>query len=594
MPNISNSIDAYLSNTNTDYAILINGAWGIGKTYFIKEKFLDSNNYKPIYISLSNVASPNDLIALMAVSTRLQNHPLNKAQKLCKQISNFAKDNIKLFGETASKFMDSVFQQKVCDYINSFSKPIVVILLDDLERYQGDMHLLFATVHEKFTSNGIHTIYIANEKMIEEKKYNVIKEKYIRYSFEFKEVPEETLISVVNFHTQEGSQFKSFFFDNFNDNVNTIKKWMEKTEITNLRTFMSSIDCYEYIINLVEITENNFKLYLFVSILAHADYVKVAFSTKDQLCKSFDSHLHSRKLQTGDLYNPSFFVLFNNFYVIAKSEAIIEFLTKGFISDIDSFKSTMINKYSIENEYEKAISMLDFLLEDNEIFNLTKKIEQGIKYKKIRYGKLVDLVNMLELIEERDGCDYIAFDYKKIIKEAILNDSYPDKEKFLKEEHNIKIYQNDPPFYNEIKELIISEKKKTKEENEIDGLKTILKDANIKSSEIIKIKADKLFTDIIKFNLWINVKELNKQGLFFVFEDKLGELGEECSPECIKAMKELTRNFQKYLDDTPDMPKSRINQIQRIISKFNQYLLTSDYPGENICSTSLDVKGTPW
>lgn len=35
------SIDVYICEKETDYAIMINGGWGSGKTYFVKNKLID-------------------------------------------------------------------------------------------------------------------------------------------------------------------------------------------------------------------------------------------------------------------------------------------------------------------------------------------------------------------------------------------------------------------------------------------------------------------------------------------------------------------------------------------------------------------------
>ena len=37
---VADFIDDYLKNNKVNYAILINGSWGSGKTFFIKEVFL--------------------------------------------------------------------------------------------------------------------------------------------------------------------------------------------------------------------------------------------------------------------------------------------------------------------------------------------------------------------------------------------------------------------------------------------------------------------------------------------------------------------------------------------------------------------------
>lgn len=56
----------YMNTSNTSYAINLNGAWGIGKTHFVKSKIkeiLDNDfpEYSMIYISLNGVKDVNEI-----------------------------------------------------------------------------------------------------------------------------------------------------------------------------------------------------------------------------------------------------------------------------------------------------------------------------------------------------------------------------------------------------------------------------------------------------------------------------------------------------------------------------------------------------
>ena len=58
---IEEQVKAYIDRPNTDYAVLINGEWGTGKTYFITNvidwKELCGIDKKIIYISLNGLSS---------------------------------------------------------------------------------------------------------------------------------------------------------------------------------------------------------------------------------------------------------------------------------------------------------------------------------------------------------------------------------------------------------------------------------------------------------------------------------------------------------------------------------------------------------
>ena len=59
-------IIGFINNaTTTNYALLINGAWGTGKTYFIRNSLMESlhqqTNQPPIYVSLNGVNSLEEI-----------------------------------------------------------------------------------------------------------------------------------------------------------------------------------------------------------------------------------------------------------------------------------------------------------------------------------------------------------------------------------------------------------------------------------------------------------------------------------------------------------------------------------------------------
>ena len=54
----------YLDEPKTQYAILINGKWGSGKTYYWKnelKELAESKEFKTIYISLNGVSNTKEL-----------------------------------------------------------------------------------------------------------------------------------------------------------------------------------------------------------------------------------------------------------------------------------------------------------------------------------------------------------------------------------------------------------------------------------------------------------------------------------------------------------------------------------------------------
>lgn len=82
---ITAEIMSYVKNRIYNYAVLIDGDWGTGKTYFIQKSIiptLEGSGYMPIYISLYGVNSTDTVSQKIALSilTNMLNVPILKGR----------------------------------------------------------------------------------------------------------------------------------------------------------------------------------------------------------------------------------------------------------------------------------------------------------------------------------------------------------------------------------------------------------------------------------------------------------------------------------------------------------------------------------
>ena len=54
-------IKKYIKNDRINYAVLIDGEWGSGKTYFIKRNYIDKHPDTTLYISLYGLKSKDEI-----------------------------------------------------------------------------------------------------------------------------------------------------------------------------------------------------------------------------------------------------------------------------------------------------------------------------------------------------------------------------------------------------------------------------------------------------------------------------------------------------------------------------------------------------
>lgn len=178
MPNkhINEFLDYYIKLPNPQYAVLLKGKWGSGKTHFINEykKNLDKNKQKYIYVSLYGVTSYDEIETKFLQAT-----------------------NPEIFNEKTiyvSKLVNALISEKIRGSVKEIKKSLSslnakkrVLIFDDLERCSIKIIDLLGYINYFVEHQSYKVILIANEEELEKtEKYTLIKEKLIGKIFEFK------------------------------------------------------------------------------------------------------------------------------------------------------------------------------------------------------------------------------------------------------------------------------------------------------------------------------------------------------------------------------------------------------------------------
>ena len=164
------SILDYVRADYTDYAIMINGEWGSGKTYFwnhkIKDKIeslqLNGRKYTTIYMSLYGISNLEEISKKIFIeTTQLMDKNLKKYMDSHHQtnIPEYAKTGL----DMANVFGVSKNGDKI-DYERFFSTDDKVLCFDDLERANVDVVDILGYINNFVEHDHIKTIIICNEK----------------------------------------------------------------------------------------------------------------------------------------------------------------------------------------------------------------------------------------------------------------------------------------------------------------------------------------------------------------------------------------------------------------------------------------------
>ena len=175
MEDLVESILDYIRSDYTDYAIMINGEWGSGKTYFwnnkIKPKIesmqLNGKRYTAIYMSLYGISNLEEISKKIFIeTTQLMDKNLKKYMDASgvKTIPEYAKtglDMANFFGVTQNG--DRI------NYAEFFSTDDKVLCFDDLERANVDVIDILGYINNFVEHDHIKTIIICNEKELSTK-----------------------------------------------------------------------------------------------------------------------------------------------------------------------------------------------------------------------------------------------------------------------------------------------------------------------------------------------------------------------------------------------------------------------------------------
>lgn len=175
MEDLVESILDYVRADYTDYAIMINGEWGSGKTYFWNNKIrskietmqFNGKQYTPIYMSLYGISNLEEISKKIFIeTTQLMDKSLKRYMDQHNQttIPEYAKTGL----DMANFFGVSQNGEKI-DYEEFFSTDDKVLCFDDLERANVDVIDILGYINNFVEHDHIKTIIICNEKELSTK-----------------------------------------------------------------------------------------------------------------------------------------------------------------------------------------------------------------------------------------------------------------------------------------------------------------------------------------------------------------------------------------------------------------------------------------
>ena len=469
MEELVESILDYVRADYTDYAIMINGEWGSGKTYFWNNKIrkkidtmkLNGKQYTTIYMSLYGISNLEDISKKIFIeTTQLMDKNLRKYMNNNKQTSipEYAKtglDMANLFGisKNGERF----------NYGDFFSTDDKVLCFDDLERANVDVIDILGYINNFVEHDHIKTIIICNEKELSTKlksnnlemktfiatymldkqgellktdkpivekiksqieyvfdkanEYERIKEKLIGETFEY--IPKfDYIINGILMRYESDQELIRFL----RENTNIIISTFNKSGTRNLRILKHALNDFQKVF---EMTSKNYPNIsnrviqtMLIFTIAISFEIKAGKITKDKFVDIKDNEEYKSILVSSRVLmdNKQFYIkeFDNNYYYNFKAEyrffKFIEYYVRTRIFDMRLFKENMdliIDKSATRNmpAYKRILTEEYWKISDDEFSNIIDEVIDNIKSGEI---EIIDLVKL-----------YAYFNYfskKKLIK----------------------------------------------------------------------------------------------------------------------------------------------------------------------------------
>lgn len=215
-------VTRFIDRSYTNYALMIDGAWGSGKTHFIKHNLIKCinenekskvdlnptyNSKDLIYMSLYGMESIDDILKSLWIEKIPISKMTPKENKGIGYVSNISRAVI---GGGLSFFNISLPE---VDYNSILSLNNTVIIFDDIERSQIELNSLLGFINNFVEHDGIKVILVGNQKeMSHSNDMNILSANYslalsdkIKFPEKSKDVQslDEIFKSIVNSRSDE-------------------------------------------------------------------------------------------------------------------------------------------------------------------------------------------------------------------------------------------------------------------------------------------------------------------------------------------------------------------------------------------------------
>ncbi len=470
MDDLVESILDYIRSDYTDYAIMINGEWGSGKTYFWNHKIrnrienmtVNGKKLTTIYMSLYGISNLEEISKKIFIETtqlmdkNLKRYMNSNGQTVIPEYAKTGLDMANFFGVTQNG--DKI------DYENFFSIDDKVLCFDDLERANVDVIDILGYINNFVEHDHIKTIIICNEKELSTKlkssnremktfiatylldkedkllttdkpmvekiedtiedvfdkanDYERIKEKLIGETFEY--APEFTyIINGLLIRYENNGDLIRFL----RENTNLIVSTFIKSGTRNLRILKHALNDFKKVFDMVNKsypnTNNRILQTMLIFTIAVSFEIKAGKVTKDKFININDNEEYKSLVVSSRVFmdNRQFYIkeFDNNYYYNFKTEyrffKFIEIYVRTRIFDMKTFKKDMediINTVDTDKlpGYKRLLTEEYWKISDDQFPKVISEVLESVKKGEIQLIDLIKIYTYFTYFIDKGLIDY--------------------------------------------------------------------------------------------------------------------------------------------------------------------------------------------
>lgn len=233
---IEEFLESYIGDNTYNYAVMINGDWGSGKTFFVKN-YINNHNDKEkfLYVSLYGIKNLDE------ISKDIYAQILRKNSLFAKTIGKLKGEKVSVLGNVGGRIAIDLCKSKGIDVdgITNIYKNLVdlnkyIFVFDDLERNSIGMNEILGYINNLVEHSEIKAVIIANESKIDHMLYKEIKEKLIANTIIYEPNINDIFKIIIN-GLQENEDIKNSLIKNIdilikipNKNIRTYQFFLSK------------------------------------------------------------------------------------------------------------------------------------------------------------------------------------------------------------------------------------------------------------------------------------------------------------------------------------------------------------------------------